>query len=158
MKTVKSLLYFALTGITAFFVGRLIPKQWLNPDSRWFRSFPWEENGRVYDRLKIRTWQNRVPDMSRILPRCIPPKRLPPEPTIAVLQQMLQETCAAEATHLLLCLVGLGCLNIWPSIGGVVLYCLYVLLANLPFVLIQRYNRPRLRRLLQRLQAKERTC
>ena len=52
----------------------------------------------------------------------------------------------AECIHLLLPLAGLYCLRLWPGAGGVIVALLYFL-GNLPFVLIQRYNRPRLQRL-----------
>ena len=52
----------------------------------------------------------------------------------------------AECIHLLLPLAGLYCLRLWPGAGGIVVTLLYFL-GNLPFVLIQRYNRPRLQRL-----------
>jgi len=58
--------------------------------------------------------------------------------------RMIQETCVAEFVHLLLIFLGLGVLRLCPDAWGVILYALYVLLGNLPFVLIQRYNRPRL--------------
>ena len=36
---------------------------------------------------------------------------------------------------------------LWPGWGGAIVLAVWVLLANLPFILIQRYNRPRLMRL-----------
>ena len=65
------------------------------------------------------------------------------------LPQMLRETCVAELTHWLLCVAGLHCLTLWPSVGGLAVVCLNIL-GNLPFILIQRYNRPRLARLLEK--------
>lgn len=47
----------------------------------------------------------------------------------------------AEMIHVLLSLTGLGCLVIWQGIGGVLVTAVYILLGNLPFILIQRYNR-----------------
>ena len=38
-------------------------------------------------------------------------------------------------------------LSLWPGWGGAIVLAVWVLLANLPFILIQRYNRPRLMRL-----------
>ena len=62
---------------------------------------------------------------------------------------MIRETCAAELTHLLEAVAGLWCLHLWPGVGGVVMASLCILI-NLPFILIQRYNRPRFLRLLRR--------
>ena len=43
----------------------------------------------------------------------------------------------------------LHCLTLWPTVGGLAVVCLNIL-GNLPFILIQRYNRPRLARLLEK--------
>ena len=53
-------------------------------------------------------------------------------------------------THGLLCIAGLFLLKIWPGTGGVFLTVIYIVFGNLPFLLIQRYNRPRLQKLLAR--------
>ena len=47
---------------------------------------------------------------------------------------MIRETCAAEATHALLILAGLGLLAIWPGAGGIVLYLIYAIFGNLVFL------------------------
>jgi len=46
-----------------------------------------------------------------------------------------------------------GKLNEGPGVR--LLTWMYILIGNLPFILIQRYNRPRLLRLLDRMQTKE---
>ena len=157
MTILKSLLYYVITGMAAFFIGRFLPKQWVDAHKPLYRSHPYEQDGRIYERLHIRRWQNKVPDMSRLLPGRMPPKALPEHPTPELLHQMIQETCVAELIHAVLCLTGFGTLLLWPSWSVLALWLVYVLLGNLPFILIQRYNRPRLQRLLQRLNTKERT-
>ena len=63
---------------------------------------------------------------------------------------MIGETCIAELTHGLLCFAGLALPAIWPGAGGIILCIIYIVFGNLPFLLIQRYNRPRLQKLLAR--------
>ena len=53
-----------------------------------------------------------------------------------------------------LMLAGLGVIVIWPCVWGVMLYLVYAILGNLIFIIIQRYNRPRLVRLYERKRAK----
>ena len=60
---------------------------------------------------------------------------------------LVQETCRAELVHEASCLLGLAFLWLWPGWGGAIVLAVWVLLANLPFILIPRYNRPRLMRL-----------
>ena len=92
--------------------------------------------------------------MSKILLGLIPAKKmvsLTPES----LETMIKETCIAEFIHVLLCVFALPCLWIWPGWGSAAFIVLYIL-GNLPFIMIQRYNRPRLRRLWVRMSRKRR--
>lgn len=84
--------------------------------------------------------------MSRIVPKLIPAKRLTGSYR-AQLPRMIQETCVAELTHVLLSVCGLYALRLWPGAGGVLITAVYILFGNVPFIIIQRYNRPRLQRL-----------
>ena len=119
-----------------------------------YRSFAFEKGGKIYEAIGIAKWQSRVPDMSRIFPKLMPAKKIPARPDEQTLLVMIRETCAAEATHALLILAGLGLLAIWPGAGGIVLYLIYAIFGNLVFLIIQRYNRPRLVRLYERMCAK----
>lgn len=149
MKFLNCCIYLALMGIISFFVGRLLPKRWFHPDRFPYRSYPFERNGRVYERLKIRSWQNKVPDMSRIVPKLMPAKRLTGDYK-EKLPRMIQETCVAELIHSILCFTGFYCVWLWPGAGGLTVAVLHALFLNLPFILIQRYNRPRLMKLYKR--------
>ncbi len=150
MGFLKCACYLALIGVLAFLAGRIVPKRWFHPERFPYRGFPFEEEGRFYNRFRIRAWQNKVPDMSKILPGCIPPKSLSGNYRER-LPRMLQETCVAELTHALLCLAGLYCIRLWPGAGGLLVALVNIFLLNLPFILIQRYNRPRLLKLSREL-------
>ena len=67
------------------------------------------------------------------------------------LRRLIQETCVAEIVHYQLILLCLPFLKIWPGLGGIICFCLAIL-GNLVFAIIQRYNRPRLIRALERLE------
>lgn len=92
--------------------------------------------------------------MSRILPFLMPPKNLSGD-YAQRLPVMIRETCVAEITHITVSILGLPCLRIWPGMGGVTVTAIFILLLNVPYILIQRYNRPRLIRLYRKLQARE---
>ena len=136
MRFIYCLCYAAGLGVVSFVLGRLVPKEWFDYTRFPYRSFAFEKGGKIYEAIGIAKWQSRVPDMSRIFPK------------------LMRETCAAEATHALLILAGLGLLAIWPGAGGIVLYLIYAIFGNLVFLIIQRYNRPRLVRLYERMCAK----
>ena len=146
----KCFWYLMSTGILAFFVGRIVPKKWFRADLFPYRPYKFENNGHFYDKFGVRKWQNKVPDMSKILPKMMPAKNLTGNYKKRM-PRILQETCVAEMTHFGLCITGLLCLKLYPSVGGVIVYLLYVLVFNLPFVIIQRYNRPRLMMIMHRI-------
>lgn len=146
--------YLAAISLLSFFLGRLLPKSWFLYDQAPYRSFSFERNGDLYDMLRIRAWKDRLPDMSRLLPTLIPVKTVPHIPNTAQLELMLQETCVAESVHMLLCVLGAGCILLWDGPGGWLLFGAYAL-GNIPFCLIQRYNRPRLAALLNRTQTRK---
>ena len=152
----KCFCFLIITGVIAFFAGRLLPTKWFRADLFPYRSYKFEQDGRIYDKLHIRKWQNKVPSMSKILPFMMPAKNLSGDYKKR-LPRMLQETCVAELIHTLNCFVGLYCLKLYPGVGGIIILILYITLFNLPFIIIQRYNRPRLMRLAKRVYQNENT-
>lgn len=92
--------------------------------------------------------------MSKILPGMMPSKKLPKRATFAQLERMVQETCIAELVHNLLCIMGFGCVLLWRGAGGWIVAFLYMM-GNIPFSIIQRYNRPKLVQIMQKLKCKE---
>ncbi len=147
----RAALYLIVTGFAAFLIGRILPKHWFHGDAFPYRDYPFEQKGNLYRKLYIQKWHTRVPDMSRLFRRWMPPKRLPANPTSAQIELMVQETCVAEFTHLALLAVGLPVLWLWPGPGGIALYAVDALLGNGIFILIQRFNRPKLMHLCERL-------
>ena len=148
------ILYFAITGILSFLFGRCIRPENMNWDRFPYCLYSFEKNGSIYRKIGIQHWQNKVPDMSKVFPMLMPPKKMVDISTKA-LRRMIQETCTAELTHILLCFTGFYCTVLWPGIGGIILSVLNVVLFILPFILIQRYNRPRLLRLYKKQTEKE---
>lgn len=142
--------YLAAAGILSFIVGRILPKKWFNWEAPWFKSFAWEKNGKIYERVHIRRWKDLLPDMNKITPALMK-GRAPKSAhgSAKELEGVLQETCVAEAIHLSLCVAGLGCIDLMPGAGGVLLAVLHAL-GNLLFVMVQRYNRPRMYKLYRR--------
>ena len=59
----------------------------------------------------------------------------------------------AELTHTVLSFLGLAMPLLWRGAGGWIAAAVYIVFGNLTFILVQRYNRPRLLRLYQRQRA-----
>ena len=143
----RSILYLAavslLSNVAAAFVRRDF-----HMDTFPFRPFAFERQGRFYEKLGIRKWKDRVPDMSRLL-RTLPRKKLE-VPSAEQARLLAQETCVAELVHASLMVLALPVLFLWPGWKGAVLAAVYAV-GNVPFIMIQRYNRPRLLRLAKTL-------
>ena len=143
----RCVVYAVVLALAAHPLGQALPRRF-HPERPPFRPWKWEKNGRIYSRLGIEKWKKLVPDMSRLLPDMVK-KELPGSGAVTADQAaaLVQETCRAELVHGASCLLGLAFLWLWPGWGGAIVLAVWVLLANLPFILIQRYNRPRLMRL-----------
>lgn len=144
MRFLKSVLFQLCMGIVIFFMGRLIPRKWIKEERFPFKSYRFEKNGEIYNKLKIMQWKTKLPDASLIIskffPKLLPAKRLENQEKIPVL---IKETCVAEATHTAAGILGFACVLIWGGIGSWLASILFFLY-NVPYVLMQRFNRPRL--------------
>lgn len=152
---IKCICYLAILGISVFLLGRILPQKWFH-----YNRFPWrmwklERAGAIYRKLRIHKWKDAFPDMSRIFPGIMPSKKLPRKIELAQIKEMIVETCIAECVHGFLCLAGLGCLFFWKGSGGIFVAVLYAI-GNIPYCLIQRYNRPKLIKILKFLKEKDR--
>jgi len=148
-----SALYVLALGIASHFIGEAIPRRWFSHSRFPYRAYRWEKNGKIYKKLRIDAWKDRMPDMSRVM-RDMVPKRVGKAPHSHDVWILVAETCRAEIVHLCLCALSPVIWLFWRSFVGIVL-CFVVILCNLPFILIQRYNRPTLVALAQRLEARE---
>ncbi len=92
----RCLLYIAALGVVFFVVGRLVPKSWFKADHFPWRCYSYEQA--IWKALRVKQWQAKVPDMSRIFTNIMPAKKLKRQ-TLSDLPRMIQETCVAEWTH-----------------------------------------------------------
>lgn len=139
----------ALSNIFALFIRREKIKEEKFP----FRPFKWEKNGRVYDKINIRKWKNKVPDMSKLL-KFMLPKKVDMGAGIQEIKALIKETCVAEIVHCALIVLSLAVIFICPGTDGFLLFVICLCL-NLPFIFIQRYNRPQYMTAIRRLEERE---
>ena len=151
----RCVLYLLVLALLAHPLGQALPRRWFDGERFPYRCYKWEKQGKLYTRIGVDRWKTLVPDMSRILPDMVKKQVMPTAVTAAQAAVLVQETCVAEAVHTASSLLGLVCLGLWPGWGGVLVWLVWFLLGNLPFILIQRYNRPRLIRLRALLQRRE---
>ena len=96
----------------------------------------------------IRVWKRWIPDAGDALPGGVSKASLVRRDPHA-LRRLLQETRRAELVHWLLLPCGLLTV-LWMPPAGVLVNVVFAMAFNLPCLLLQRYNRRRLQRLLNR--------
>ena len=156
MKLWRCVLWLIVSGLTGFFLGRIFPKRWFHFYRFPYRPYRFERDGRLYEKLRIKSWHRKLPDMSRVFPMLMPPKKIISH-DVSTISTMLRETCVAEVIHGLLCISGLYCTVLWQGTGGKIVAVLNII-GNLPFIMAQRYNRPRLLRLLKHKEKRRDLC
>jgi len=122
-----------------------MPATWFDPPA----SFHWEADGRFYERaFSIKRWKDWLPDAARWFGGGFAKGKLAgTQPDY--LRRFIQETWRGELCHW----CALGCLPLfflWNPLWADLVMAAYAIVANLPCILAQRYNRLRLRRLLAR--------
>ena len=134
-------------GVVAMMVT--IPAKHFNPNHWLYRSRKWEGEGNVYQEvLKIKKWKQHLPDGARVLGRLGFQKKKLNGSSPEYLEAFLIETCRAELTHWIFILFA-PFFFLWNRPGVGLFMIFYALLENIPFIIAQRYNRYRFRRLLE---------
>lgn len=149
MNFLYALLYIAALGILSHFVGQALPRAWFSAERFPYRAAEWENGGKVYEKLGIKRWKDFLPDMSRIMPDMVE-KKMTKQNREQGMGVLIAETCVAECVHFWLIILSLGIFVFWRGGWAVVFWLVYNILGNVPFMIIQRYNRPRLVLLEQR--------
>ncbi len=149
MSLLYAVIYIAVLGILSHFVGQALPRARFSAESFPYRTADWENGGRVYEKLGIKHWKDALPDMSRIMPDMVK-KKMTGQNREQGMDVLIAETCVAECVHYWLIVLSLGIFLFWRGGWAVVFWLVYNILGNVPFILIQRYNRPRLVLLEQR--------
>lgn len=136
------------------FIGMFLPRERFDYNKTPYKPYKWENNTKLYDKIKIAKWKDKLPDISLIFKRLIP-KRIPDiHISVAQVKNLIAETCVAEISHVVLLILSVRILFMWEGSGGFLFFVVYGILGNIPFILVQRYNRPRLIKLLHRLEKK----
>lgn len=132
---------------TGYAVHRL-PARRLDHDRWLWRARRIERNGRAYERLRIRSWKDRLPESGAVFAGGTSKRHLPDRSTTG-LERFVLESRRAELGHWLALVAGpvAGAWNPPPGAAAMVAYGVVV---NAPFIAIQRYNRQRIQRVITR--------
>jgi glycosyl-4,4'-diaponeurosporenoate acyltransferase len=135
------------SAVVGYAAHRLPPAR-LAHDGPLTRLRPWERQGRAYERFGIRHWKDRVPEWGAAFRGGASKRALGGHDT-AALADFAAETRRAERVHWAIPLVT-PVFVLWnpPWLLGAMVA--YAVVANLPCLVIQRYNRGRALRVVDR--------
>lgn len=153
MELLYTLLLAIFLAVASHYIGQALPRESFYADRFPYRPFAFEKSGSIYRRVGVHKWMDMVPDMSRVMGDMVP-KKLRVGMTAEDVRVLIRETCVDEHVHFMLCVVFLFVSRFWEDNTWIFFWGIYAL-CNLPFIIIQRYNRPMLVRLLRRMEARE---
>ena len=153
MRLILCLVYIAAMGIISHFIGEALPRRWFDPCRFPFAPWPFERSGRLYRLLRVHAWKDKLPDMSKVS-RGMVRKSVSLTGSSEEARRVLVETCVAETVHLGLMLLSFLIYLICPNGLGAATAIAYAL-SHIPFIIIQRYNRPTRLLLAERLKQRE---
>jgi glycosyl-4,4'-diaponeurosporenoate acyltransferase len=142
-----ALVWAAWSAVVGYAAHRL-PLRRLDHDAPVTRLRTWERGGRVYERLGIRRWKDRLPEFGAVF-RGGSSKRSLPSRDTPHLTRFAAETRRAEIVHWAIPLVT-PLFALWNPAWLVGAMAAYAVVANAPCLIVQRYNRGRLLRVLTR--------
>ena len=154
MQAARFCLTVIIIGIFAHVLGERLHREKFNPQKFPYRAFSWEDGGKLYLRLGIQHWKEWMPDKSKFVKKSYT-KSVGALRSSQHMLRLVQETCVAEFVHWVLLAISPVMLLTMQAPGSIVGMLLYGL-SNIPFIMIQRYNRPRLNELYERLVRQQR--
>jgi glycosyl-4,4'-diaponeurosporenoate acyltransferase len=142
---VVNVLAWLLIHLGVAWAGTRLPIRLFSPRQWLYRARGWERGGRVYERhLGVKRWKDWLPDGAALFAGGFRKAGLEAA-SLEHLQRFERETCRGEAVHWAV-LATSGFFFLWNPWGAGLLMIVYAVAANLPCILIQRYNRLRLAR------------
>jgi glycosyl-4,4'-diaponeurosporenoate acyltransferase len=139
---------WAVSGVAAgWLMGRRAVDRFTH-DNRITRLSKLEDGGRLYRRIGLHLWKDRLPEAGGFAGGMS--KRKLPGTDSTALARFAAETRRAELTHWL-AMTPILVFPLWNPWWLVGVMALYALAANLPCILVQRYNRARIERMLVHL-------
>lgn len=139
---IHNLIVFFIISVINTIISIKLPITLFHSDSWLFRERSWERKGQFYqDYFWVKKWKNQLPELSDFLTFLFSKKKIAqfgPD----YLYLFVLETCRAELTHWCIILSMLA-YAIGNGTSSAVLVFFISVALNLPYVIIQRYNRPR---------------
>lgn len=140
-----------LLHLAASVVCHRIDEKYLTVNSALFKTRTWEKEGMLYDRLlRVRKWKKFLPEIYLFRQGALKEALYKKEPGAGrkeLLEQYLLESCRAELSHWL-AIAPFWIFGFFAPPPVILYMLLFALAANLPCIIVQRFNRPRIAKVL----------
>ncbi len=124
-----------------------------NENSWFYKSHKWENNGKIYNNVfKIREWKHLLPDGAKVFKKGFKKRQLV-NLDEDYLESFIKETCRAEWGHWMQ-IIPFWIFGLFGPFYVVFIMLAYALAMNIPCIIAQRYNRPRVKKLLEETRKK----
>lgn len=142
-----------LIQVSGALIGRKVPYSRLGADRFLYRCRKWEKNGKIYKKIGVHKWKALLPDGAKHFKGDFTKKHLL-DISSEYLEKFVKESCRAEFVHWLgMIPFVIFFLLVPPLVAGILIG--YSALVNLPCIIAQRYNRPRLVELYKIMKQRE---
>ena len=129
------------------FISAHLPKKWVNPQRRLYQPKQWEKGGGIYQRVfRIKSWKPIVWDAGKVFQKDFKKDHVDVT-NPQNLERWILETCRAEWCHWVTFLLIIPLFSFNPP-GMSFFWLIYDTLLNITPIIVQRYNRPRLMKML----------
>ena len=134
--------HFVMRLLVGYVVSAWAKRRPLNEKCKWFASRKYEKT--LYRRLNVKRWKGNVPTYA--------PEKFSLE--YHTPEEILQEMCVAEVVHEIIVLLSFVPLTFSLIFGEFPVFLITSMLAacaDCVFVILQRYNRPRMEAVIKRM-------
>ncbi|MGL4337997.1 MAG: hypothetical protein ACRCST_13970 [Turicibacter sp.] len=146
--TVFSMIWLGVHLYVPYFLVR-IPDSIFYKYERFFTLMPIEKNGAIYENIfKIKKWKKYLPDGGKYMKGGFSKKQLESN-QLKYIKKFLIESYRAELSHWMI-IVHASIFLCWTDKTVFLIMLAYALTENIPCIIVQRYNRPRLQRLIKK--------
>lgn len=145
---VINLSIFLIFSETISLIFTILPRRMFDYTKWFFRDRKWENGGEIYQKVfKIKVWKKLMPELSDFL-KFIFPKRHIKAFNRKYLSDYLSESCRAELTHWNIFFSSF-LFSFWTDTIMTAIFVFIAFILNMPFIIMQRYNRPRIIKLVR---------
>lgn len=149
-KLLINTLIFLLFSSVITFISERLPDTIYRYNSWLFKEHKWEKKGQLYRHLlKVHVWKTFLPELSNFVKGVFPKKNLK-EHSKEYLSKYIMESCKSEFTHWVIIASSL-IFRLWAERQVSFGVFIIAIVLNLPYIIIQRYNRPRVIQVMEKM-------